>query len=203
MTTEIIDTLDEETTESRSHTKVPRAEQVAALVTRDGLMCQFPNCSNALDLNVVEGPLEVTIDHWIPQHYGKANDWTYDQIWDLDNLRLMHKKCNAKKGDRIPNEDGTLPERATRTFKYRRDKRATRPELCEVCDNGHNLAIDEVCASCGADAQRFPRWAKVKYPECDHELLWCWACSIGVVERPSSIGIAMRQGDSDDLGEII
>lgn len=199
----IDDTVDEETTESRSHTKVPRAEQIAALVARDGLICQFPDCSHPLDLSITDGPLETTIDHWIPQHFGKANDWTYEQIWDLSNLKLMHKRCNAKKGDRIPFEDGTLPERAVRTFKYRRDKRATRPELCTECDNGHNLMVGEVCASCGCNAQRFPRWAKVKAPDCDHELMWCWACSIGLVERPSSIGIAMRHADSDELGEII
>jgi hypothetical protein len=201
MTIEMIDAPVEETTESRSHTKVPRAEQVAALVARDGLDCQFPNCGHLLDLSVTDGPLEVTIDHWIPQHYGKSNDWTYEEIWDLSNLKLMHKKCNAKKGDRVPNDDGTLPERATRTFRYRRDKRATRPELCMECDNGHNLLVGEFCASCGCDAQRFPRSAKVRYDECDHALAWCWVCSITPDMRPASIGIAMRQSDSDELGE--
>lgn len=187
---------------SETRTKIVRSELVTALIERDGLVCRYPGSEHPLKLDG-EGSEEVTIDHHIPQWYCKENNWTYDEIWDLSNLRLFCKKHNARKGDRIPNEDGTLPERVTRTFRYRREKRATRPDLCEVCDNGHNLSIDEVCASCGADAQRFPRWAKTKYPDCDHELFWCWACSIGVVERPSSIGIAMRQGDSDDLGEII
>lgn len=182
--------------------KIGRAELYEALIKRDGMLCQHPDCGNTLDFSVSEGSLEVTIDHWIPQHFGKANGWTWEEIWDLSNLKLMHKKCNAKKGDLIPNEDGTLPEKKARTFRYRRQKRAGRPDLCLSCDNGHNLAVDEVCADCGSDAQRFPRWAKVKYNECDHELMWCWSCSIGVTPRPSSIGTAMRQADADELGEL-
>ena len=183
------------------HTKIPRAELVASLRQRDGDVCAYPGCKEVLDFDAIDGPREVTIDHWIPQVFGKAEGWTLDQIWAMSNLRLMSKKCNAKKGDRIPNEDGTLPDRATKTFRYRRDKRASRPDMCVACDNGHNLATDEICASCGSDAQRFPRWAKVKYQDCDHELFWCIWCSIGVVERPSSIATAMRQADSDELGE--
>lgn len=183
------------------HQKIPRAELVAALRERDGDVCAYPDCNERLNFGVKDGPKEVTIDHWYPQYAGKADGWTMDQIWALSNLKLMHKKCNAKKGDRIPNEDGTLPEKVAKTFRYRRDKRATRPEMCVSCNNGHDLAVDEICASCGSDAQRFPRWAKVKTQDCDHELLWCIWCSIGVIERPSSVGIAMRQSDSDELGE--
>lgn len=181
--------------------KLTRQEMIDALRARDGVKCQFPDCGSNLDFSVTDGPLEVTIDHWIPQHFGKAEGWTWEEIWDLSNLKLMHKKCNAKKGDRVPNEDGTLPEKIVRKFRYRRDKRAGRAELCSSCDNGHNLAPDEVCGDCGADAQRFPRWAKVRYQDCDHELMWCWSCSIGVTPRPASLGTAMRQGDSDELGE--
>lgn len=189
MTTETITTIKQ------------RDEVIAALRERDGRICAFPDCSEALDFTVKDGPKEVTIDHWIPQHFGKSEGWSYEAIWDLNNLRLMHKKCNAKKGDRIPNEDGTLPEKAVRKFRYRREKRAGRAELCVDCDNGHNLMANEVCASCGCDAQRFPRSAKVRFDECDHELFWCWVCSITPDMRPSSIGTAMRQADSDELGE--
>lgn len=181
--------------------KLSRQDMIDALRARDGDKCAYPECGNRMDFSITEGPLEVTIDHWIPQHFGKSEGWTYEQIWDLSNLRLMHKKCNAKKGDRVPDENDVLPEKVVRKFRYRRDKRATRPELCTACDNGHNLMTGEVCASCGCDAQRFPRSAKVKVQECDHELFWCWACSIGVIERPSSVGTAMRQADSDELGE--
>lgn len=182
--------------------KLTRQEIVDTLRARDGNVCYFPDCNEKLDFSITEGPKEVTIDHWMPQHYGKSNGWSAEQIWDLNNLFLMHKKCNAKKGDRIPNDDGTLPDRVVRKFRYRRDKRADRAEVCVSCDNGHNLSPDEVCGACGMDAQRFPRWAKVKTQDCDHELFWCIWCSIGVIERPSSVAIAMRHADSDELGEM-
>lgn len=183
--------------------KTPRTQLVEELVLRDGNLCQHPACGREMDLSLTEGPSQATIDHWYPQVYGKENGWTYEQIWDLSNLKLMHRKCNAKKGDLLPNEDGTLPEKVTKTFRYRRDKRATRPELCVVCDNGHNLFADEICASCGCDAQRFPRSAKVSYNDCDHEIMWCWVCSITPDMRPSVIGAAMRQADSSEFGEIL
>jgi hypothetical protein len=195
-------TLVTETSEAQ-RTKIPRAELVADLRKRDGDRCQYPDCNEIIDFLITEGPRENTIDHWYPQYAGKADGWTSEEIWDLSNLKLMHKKCNAKKGDRIPNEDGTLPEKATKTFRYRRDKRASRPDLCVACDNGHNLFADEICGSCGCNAQRFPRSAKVRYDECDHEIMWCWACSITPEMRPSSIGTAMRHADSDELGESI
>ena len=190
-------------TETISRRVLDRPTLVAQLHERDGNECMHPDCTSLLDFSVTDGPLEVTIDHWMPQWYGKENGWTMDEIWDLSNLKLMHKKCNAKKGDLIPNEDGTLPPKPQSTFRFRRQKRATRTGLCEVCHNGHNLGPDEICASCGGNAQAFPRWAKVKAHECDHELMWCWACSIGVIERPSSIGIAMRQADSTEIGELL
>lgn len=181
--------------------KVPRTQLVADLVVRDGSLCQHPDCNKPMDLSLGEGPMQATIDHWVPQIYGKENGWTRDEIWDLSNLKLMHRKCNAKKGDMLPNEDGTLPEKIRKTFRYRRDKRATRPDLCVSCDNGHNLFADEVCGACGCNAQRFPRSAKVRYDECDHEIMWCWVCSITPEMRPSSIGTAIRHADADELGE--
>lgn len=199
MATEIME-LVEETTNSQSYTKVPRAVLVQQLRDRDGDLCMHPECTGVLDFNVTEGPLEVTIDHWMPQHYGKANGWSMEKIWALKNLKLMHKKCNAKKGDLIPNTDGTLPKKAMSTFQFRRMKRATRPELCHVCDNGRKLGPTEVCASCnsGPQPERFPRWAKMPANECDHELFWCWSCSIGLTERVPAVDAAVRQGESGE-----
>lgn len=182
--------------------KIPRAQLVADLVERDGERCQHPDCGKKLDLTLLEGPAQATLDHWFPQVYGRENDWTREQVWDLSNLKLMHRRCNAKKGDLIPNEDGTLPDKPTKTFRYRRDKRAERPDLCVACDNGHNLFADEVCGSCGCNAQRFPRSAKVRYDECDHEIMWCWVCSITPDMRPPAIGSAMRHADSTEFGEL-
>lgn len=195
MTTDI---LVEDTIESTRYRKVPRAELVAALIERDGTKCMFPGCKQELDFSIIDGPREVTLDHWIPQWFGKENGWTMDQIWSVDNLKLMEKKCNAKKGERLPNEDGSLPPRQESTFKFRRQKRAGRPEFCGECSNGHDLFIGEICANCGCNAQRFPRWAKVKANECSHDITWCWACSIGVVDRASAIEMIFLHGEGGE-----
>lgn len=184
---------------TQTNTKVARDELVTHLRTRDGDMCQYPDCDKPLDFEAFEGPMETTIDHWIPQYWGKANGWTTAEIWDLSNLKLMHKKCNAAKGDRIPNEDGTLPPKPMSSFRFRRQKRANRPDApCEVCDNGHNLNIGEVCAQCGCNAQRYPRHAKVKANECDHSIWWCWSCSIGLTPRTGATEMIMLGGEGGD-----
>jgi 5-methylcytosine-specific restriction endonuclease McrA len=180
--------------------KLTRQEMLDALRKRDGASCAYPGCEEVLDFSRTEGRLEVTIDHWIPQHFGKSNGWTLEEIWALSNLRLMHKKCNAKKGDLIPNRDDTLPEKIVRKFRYRRDKRAERADLCVSCDNGHDLFKGEICASCGCDAQRFPRSAKVRFDECDHEILWCWVCSITPDMRVPALIAASRHADSGEWG---
>jgi hypothetical protein len=162
------------------HTKLPRAEIVELLRMRDGDACQHPDCNSNIDFDVVDGPLENTIDHWMPQWYGKENNWTHDEIWALDNLKLMHKKCNAKKGDLIPNEDGTLPPKPTRTWKNRRAKRTQRPEICTACNSGRLLSDNEFCRACGSGPQpeRFPKWRQMKPSECDHADFFCVACTI-------------------------
>jgi len=177
-----------------------RQEQIDALRVRDGDSCQHPKCGEPLDYSITEGKYEVTIDHWMPQYWCRDNNWTSDETWDLSNLKLMHKHCNASKGDLIPNDDGTLPEKAVRKFRYRRDKRAGRPELCTDCDNGHNLTVGEVCASCGCDAQRYPRYAKVRYSDCDHEIFWCWVCGITPDMRTPAFESALRHGASGEDG---
>lgn len=195
--TETITPLVEETTDSQTYTKVPRTELVAALRARDGKKCMHPDCSQKLDFDITEGPLEVTIDHWMPQCFGKANGWTMDQIWDLTNLRLMHKKCNAKKGDLIPNEDGTLPKKPQSTFKFRRQKRAERPEICESCNAGRNLQDDEWCNSCGSGPQpaRYPKWRQMSPKDCDHDLFFCWGCVLEPEQRRSVMDTLMTGGN--------
>ena len=186
----------------RNGPKVARSVLVARLRQRDGDACRFPGCTDEMDFSITEGRREVTIDHWMPQYWCKTEGWTPDEIWEESNLRLMHKRCNASKGDRIPNEDGTLPARPTKTFRYRRDKRASRGDYCEVCQNGQGLDHNEVCGSCGTYGKFFKAEAKARFQDCDHEILWCWACSITPEMRPPAIGTAMRHGSSDEFGEI-
>jgi hypothetical protein len=180
-------------------TKISRAELVAALVARDGMSCQYPGCGEELDFEAT-GSKEVTIDHTEPQAWCRENGWTEDEIWDLSNLTLMHKRCNAKKSDLRYLPDGTLPVTNRSRFRYRRDKRAERPEICTSCSAGRDLGPDEVCASCGSGPQpeRYPRWAKVPANECDHELFWCAWCSIGVIPRAGATEMIMLRGEGGE-----
>lgn len=178
-------------------TRMSRQQMVDALVGRDGWICQYPGCDRELEPNAT-GQGEVTIDHWISQSHGKQNDWTYEQIWDLSNLKLMHKKCNSRKGDLLPNEDGTIPTRPSRTFRYRRDKRAQRAEVCEACMAGRNLGQDEWCNACGHGPQpgRFPKWRQESVKQCDHDLFYCVACTIWFPEmRRSALDTLLTGGD--------
>lgn len=174
----------------------PRMETVAALRQRDGDICQFPGCGKSMDFSTTEERNSATVDHWYPQSYCKSEGWTHEQIWDLSNLFLMHKKCNALKGDRVPNEDGTLPEKAIRKFRYRRDKRASRPEICDACMAGRNLSIDEWCNACGSGPNpgRYPKWRQMQVKECDHDLFYCVSCTIWFPEQRRSALDALITG---------
>lgn len=151
-------------------TVLTREERLVALEERDGpdcFLCRKPFKSTE----------EKTFDHWIPRSKGGT--------WDLENLRLAHKRCNALKGDLMPNEDGTLPERPSNSAITRAVKRGLRPDLCQKCENGRSLGPQESCNLCGSGPmpERFPRWAKARSQECDHDEFWCAWCSIGVIER--------------------
>lgn len=180
MTQLIAEESEQDRIEAEKRHRPTRAELVHALIERDGDECRY--CHRDFEKR------ERTIDHVYPQRRAYEDGWTYEQVWDLENLALACKPCNARKSDRLLDENGNIPARKERTFRYRRDKRATRPDQpCVECDNGHNLFIDEVCAACGVTAQQFPRSAKVKAPDCDHAVTWCWACSIGVTPRKGAI----------------
>lgn len=126
---------------------------------------------------------EPTIDHWIPQVEGRRRGWTSDLIHGIDNCRPMCKSCNANKGDRVPNDDGTLPPRDVRPAK------TPRPDLCEACNNGRLLGQGQTCVVCGSYPQPLtaPKWLQVKPVECDHDEWYCWMCFIGHVPRVTSL----------------
>lgn len=163
-----------------------RIEIVALLRKRDGDSCQYPGCEKPVDFTPGgEGRMSATIDHWMPQYWCKEQGWTDDQIWDVSNLKIMHKGCNAAKGGRIPNEDGTLPPKRESRFKYRSQKRAGRAALCTLCESGRLLLIDETCPDCGSGPQpAFPSAYQLPANECPHEGPWsCFACMVGIVDR--------------------
>lgn len=196
MTNLIAEESEQDRIEAERHLRPARAELVLALIERDGDECRY--CHRDFSVR------ERTIDHVYPQSRGYAEGWTYEQIWSLDNLALACKPCNAKKSDLILNPDGTIPKRRERTFRYRRDKRAQRAEICSACNAGRNLGPDEVCAACnsGPQPERWPRWAKVPSAECDHELFWCWACGSGVVDRTPASEMILIKGEGQEEGYV-
>lgn len=187
--------------------KMQRAEILTSLLLRDGDICMHPDCGREMDIIMVDdvaftdatGKQEVTIDHWIPQSWAFDNGWTMDQVWDLDNLKLMHKACNASKGDLLPNEDGTLPEKPVKSRETRADK-SNRPEVCQACNSGRLVARGQECHVCGSGPmpKSFPQTDKVSPKECDHHKQWCWACSLGLYKRTPAWETVLDAGFLDE-----
>jgi hypothetical protein len=150
-----------------------KKEKIGLVRERDGFSCAI--CHKLFKANS-----EVTLDHWIPRAAGGTED--------ISNLRLAHKKCNAWKSDRMPNEDGTIPPRPKRvSYQDRKQRRQEILEnICTDCYDGRLLLESENCPYCGAQAgpEDWPHWAKRKANQCRHTPPeWCWACSIGIVDR--------------------
>lgn len=163
---------------------INRKDLVKKLVKRDGWVCQYPGEEHDLDPNGT-GKHEPTIDHVFPQSKARADGWSEEEIWDLSNLDLLCKKHNARKSDRVYNDDGTLPEKPISRFRYRRQKRAERREPCGLCYSGRLLLLDEVCPDCGSGPQpSFPTAYQMNSNECPHSGPYsCWACMAGHVDR--------------------
>lgn len=194
MTNLIAEESEQERIVAEAHHRPTRADLVLALIERDGDECRY--CQRDFSQR------ERTIDHVYPQSRAYEDGWTYDEVWSLDNLALACKPCNAKKSNLLLDENGEIPQRKQRTFRYRRDKRAERAEICTSCNAGRNLGPEEVCASCGSGPlpERFPRWAKMPAPDCDHEAFWCWSCSIGITPRKGATEMLMMSNQAQEDG---
>jgi hypothetical protein len=156
-------------------TDMTRAEVEDYLKTRDGDQCMFPGCERPLD-----DPNDInTFDHIFPQYLARAAGWTSMQIHSLDNVQLMHKRCNAIKGHQLPDENGNfiVPVREPKPV------RGPRPEICDTCYSGRILNLGETCPDCGIGPQpaRYPGSLQRKPKECDHSTYHCWMC---VVDNP-------------------
>ena len=150
-----------------------KKDKVEAVKLRDGMSCAI--CNKKFKSNS-----EVTLDHWMPRSAGGTDE--------ISNLRLAHKKCNAWKGDRVPNEDGTIPPRPKKISiqSRKRINKDILDKICTDCHDGRLLSKGENCQFCGISAgpEDWPHWAKRPSGRCDHTPPeWCWACSIGIVER--------------------
>ena len=155
------------------HDLMSKKEKTQILLKRDGYTCAI--CHKTL-----RNRDDITIDHWIPRAAGGSDE--------LDNLKLAHKRCNAWKSDRVPNSDGTIPPRPRKeSIKDKRQKKKDiLDNLCTDCYDGRLLLEGEHCPYCGVPAgpEDWPHWAKRPANKCDHTPPeWCWACSIGIVDR--------------------
>lgn len=164
--------------------EVDRKSIVVKLKDRDGFVCRYPGCTLPLDetLNSRHSP---TIDHKFPQAKARELGWTYEQIWDMDNLQLMGRTCNSKKSDRIYNADGTLPGGPDRVKVIKSE----RPVQCETCGSGRLLLEDEVCVDCGSGPQPVtaPKYLQRPVKECDHDDFYCWMCFLDLIPRRSAL----------------
>ena len=171
--------------------EMSRAERIEIISLRDGFLCFYPECTyKDREFKTEE---DITFDHWIPRSQGGT--------WDVENLRLMHKRCNALKGDRMPLPDGTLPSlrKEPNSGQRRAAKRAERVAVCLKCNSGRALDYGENCDTCGSGPMpaTFPQWAQMKPKDCDHELFHCWACMLGIYERPAAIHDVVNSGELD------
>lgn len=172
-------------------TRMTKKEAIEILRVRDGYFCWICHVLDRDDVAAFKSNEIPTLDHWIP----KSAEYWDDKIvgsWDhVDNLRLAHRKCNTWKSDLIPNEDGSLPmkKRRIKPAEKRKQKKEIQDSICYVCNAGRNLGAGETCAQCGSTAGpvHAPHYLKKRSTECDHDAYWCWACSIGIVERQSAI----------------
>lgn len=148
-----------------------KEEAIKILSERDGYFCFI--CKDPFGKK--EKP---TIDHWIPISKGGT--------WNIENLRLAHKACNFWKSDRVPLEDGTIPEKPIRPTKtLKRVRKRNRPSVCSSCLSGRLLGPNQRCNSCNSGPQPavFPGWAKRKSYDCDHKVYHCFACVVGYASR--------------------
>lgn len=168
-----------------------RDERIDILIAQYGDLCFYPECGKPFNSRA-----DITFDHWwVPQSKGGT--------WEIENLRLMHKRCNALKGDRVPNADGTLPsqKRDLNSAERRAARRGQRPEICTTCNSGRLLGPDEFCEACGAVPMPFrhPQWAKLSPNDCDHSgVWWCWCCMSGVVNRVPAIYDVLSSDEIDE-----
>jgi len=156
----------------KTETKLLRDEIVKILRKKYGWSCFHPSC--LIEFNETD---EVTIDHWIPLSRGGT--------WDIKNLRLMHKRCNALKSDTMPNADGSLPSRV----RDDKSRTAVKAEICDTCMSGRLLLPEEECPDCGSGPQpaTAPKTLQRKPKECDHDKYHCWVCFLDPDIRVSSL----------------
>lgn len=150
------------------------------LVERYGMVCQFPGCHHEFSPEY-GSPWYRTLDHIYPQGRARLEGWKWTEIWDIDNLAIMHRFCNQKKGDSLYNEDGTLS-----LLEVTHRVKLVRPDICALCYAGRLLQRGEECPDCGLHPQpsTWPAYLQKDPRECAHDAVsHCKFCVPGFVER--------------------
>lgn len=147
-----------------------RALIVARLKDRYGDICFL--CSKPFQENN-----KATIDHLVPRSRGGSDK--------IENLRLMCKRCNQFKNDRIMLPDGTLEPVVKLVKSQKVDRGSILGRLCIRCLNGRLLNQGEVCVHCLSSPGPVHGvwWRKSDPKHCSHLSEWCSSCSSGAVER--------------------
>lgn len=173
-------------------TNETRAQVTEFLKRRDGDECQYPGCSLPF-VDEADHNLSRTIDHVYPQARARMEGWSMEEINSMDNLALMHKKCNARKKDFIYNADGTLPVPVSRI----KNIKSERPMICNLCDSGRSLYEGQTCPLCGAkpSPHSFPKYLQREPKECDHAEFHCWGCVTGILAERKSVKSMMYNGE--------
>ena len=161
-----------------------RTELIEHLAIRDGFECYL--CPRPFTED--DRP---TIDHKYPLSKGGG--------WELENLKLAHRRCNQDKADRLFLDDGTLEEKQRRiSYRQRQEnKRQILEEFCELCQNGRMLSRDESCPECGRGAVMWSWQYKMTPNDCPHSgRFWCWMDACGIIDRQPAM-VDVLNGDID------
>lgn len=138
--------------------------------------------------------MELTIDHYHPLSKGGT--------WDIENLRLAHRRCNQDKADRVWLDNGELEPRVKREgYRERKhNKQQVLAEFCELCRNGRDLMPEEYCPICFRGAKPFPDSMRRKPSECSHSgYEWCWMDACGIIARtPAFVYVLDGEYTNDD-----
>lgn len=157
--------------------EITRKEMVDFLLKERGNKCTYPGCHEPFDDN----KHSLTLDHIYPQSQAKLDGWEEESINGINNLQLMGKRCNSKKGNFIIDDDGQLP-----VIEQKPRIKVIRPELCKDCMNGRLIFPGDNCKLCGIGARpkAFPGVYKKRPSECSHtEPDHCWMCIVGHIKR--------------------
>lgn len=152
-----------------------RAEILEAIAQRDGFHCYLCN-------KHFTDKAPPTIDHYIPLSRGGD--------WHIDNLKLAHRICNVRKGNRIFVDGKLEPIKKRESYAARKaKKRKALDDLCGSCHNGRRLGHGERCKKCGAEpgGTLVPQYLWRRPNDCDHDNYACWLCLIDIVPRKSTL----------------